>query len=134
MFRSRLRFRLCGGLWQELFEVFQKIRSRIEELRYLRIHVLDGLRLLLICLEYFKELFVDFGLRRKAILQPISVIRQVLLHALLSDPHLDFVDISNSMIELYRASPFHAKLNTRIDCRIAQSCRSLTKSNLTCTW
>lgn len=95
-----------------MLEVLQKIRSGIEKLRYLRIHVLDGLGLLLVCLEYFKKLFVDFGLRRKAILQPISIIRQALLQALFSVPHLNFVDISDSMIELYRASPFHAKLDT----------------------
>ena len=95
-----------------MLEVLQKIRSGIEKLRYLRIHVLDGLGLLLVCLEYFKKLFVDFGLRRKAILQLISIIRQALLQALFSVPHLNFVDISDSMIELYRASPFHAKLDT----------------------
>ena len=95
-----------------MLEVLQKIWGGIEKLRYLRIHILDGLGLLLICLEYFKELFVDFGLRRKAILQAISIIRQVLLHTLFSDPHLNFVDISDSMIELYWASPFHPELGT----------------------
>jgi hypothetical protein len=59
---------LCGRLGEKLLEVFEKIRGGVEEAGDLRIDVLDGFLLALICLENFEELLVDFGFILEAVL------------------------------------------------------------------
>jgi hypothetical protein len=64
---------LAGRLRQELFEIFQKIRCRVEESSHLSVHVLNWLLLSLISLENLEELFVDLRLILEAILREAPV-------------------------------------------------------------
>jgi hypothetical protein len=65
---SSLGLAVSGGLGKELFEILEQIRSRYEQLRDLSVHVLDGFRFPLVSLQDLQELFVYFGLLRKAVL------------------------------------------------------------------
>jgi hypothetical protein len=67
-FSCRGCFCLSGRLRKELFEILEKIRGGIEEMCNLRVDVLDWLRLALVGLKDFKELFVDFWSFLKSVL------------------------------------------------------------------
>lgn len=70
--RSGLRFGLRCRFWQELFEVFQQIGSRVKEMSHLSVDVLDGLGFTLISLQYLQKLLVDVGLIGEAVLSITS--------------------------------------------------------------
>lgn len=66
---------LRRGLRQELLEVLQQIWRVVEQARNLSIHILDGFRLSLVCLQYFQELFIDVWVLGEAVLKEyISVL------------------------------------------------------------
>jgi hypothetical protein len=58
-FRCGCSFCLSSRFWEELFEVFEQIRSSIEEMRDLRVDVLYRLRFALIGLKNLEKLFID---------------------------------------------------------------------------
>lgn len=65
---TRRRLGLSSSLWQELFEVFEKVWGRVEQCGDLSVDVLDGLLLSLICLKDFKKLLVNLWFVLEAIL------------------------------------------------------------------
>ena len=62
-----IRLVQSSRIGKELLEVLKKICGVVEQVRNLGINVLDGLRVPLISLENFKELFVDLWF----ILEPV---------------------------------------------------------------
>jgi hypothetical protein len=68
-FGRRCSFCLSSGLWKELFEIFKQIRSGIEEMRNLRVNVLDWFRFALVGLKNLKELFIDLWSILKSVLR-----------------------------------------------------------------
>ena len=82
-----LSFGLCRRLWEELFEVFEKIRCRTEQLSDLRIDILNRLRLALVGLQDLKKLLVDLWLRSKTVL----IHMLVMLRKPFTKVHLTFI-------------------------------------------
>lgn len=54
---------------QELLEVLEQVRCRVEELRHLCVNILDWLGLTLVRLQDLQELLVDVRLGCKAVLR-----------------------------------------------------------------
>lgn len=63
-----LCLRRCRRFWEKLFEITEKIRSSLEEVGDLAVHVLDGLRFALVSLQDFQKLLVNIRLRGKSVL------------------------------------------------------------------